>query len=229
MKKKRRQEDPEHPDRWIVSYADFITLLFAFFTTMYALSHVDLGKLDLFQGSMRSAFKAAGPYPMETTVIEGIKPINYADISLEKEITEQFRKFGIIESIIITREDRGVSLSFGDNVLFDSGSADLKNEAKPLLAAAASLIKRSQRSIIIEGHSDNIPLQSQRYSSNLELATARAARAFSYLVTEEALQPDRISASGYGEYRPAATNATLEGRARNRRVDIIFVSKKTGT
>ncbi len=229
MRKKRTREEPEHADRWVVSYADFITLLFAFFTVMYAVSRVDLGKVELFRGSMQSAFKATGVHPGGAIIIEGIKPANYADIGLEKDIRTQFNAFAPIEALAISRDDRGVALSFGDNILFESGSAEIKHEAWPLLAAVASIIKRSQRSVLIEGHTDNIPLRGSRYSSNLELATARAASIFSFLVSEEAVLQDRISASGYGDYRPIASNATVEGRARNRRVDIIFVTKKDGT
>jgi len=228
-RRKKKSEEPEHPDRWVVSYADFITLLFAFFTTMYAISHVDAGKLARFSGSMKSAFKVTGTSALDTTVIEGIKPPNYADISLEKEVQGELSKFGIIEGIVVSRDQRGVVLSFGDALLFESGSADLRKEARPLLATAASLIKRSQRPIVIEGHADNIPLRSERYSSNLELSAARAARTYSLLIDEEAVSPDRLSASGYGEYRPIASNATPEGRTRNRRIDIIFVAKKDGT
>jgi chemotaxis protein MotB len=229
MRKKRKTEQPENTDRWVVSYADFVTLLFAFFTAMYAVSHVDLGKMKLFQGSMQSAFKAPGTHAVETSVIEGLKVPNSADIGLEKEVRAQFNNFGIIEDIIVTRGDRGVALSLGDHVLFESGAAELKPEARPLLDAAASLIGKSQRSILIEGHTDNMPLRSSRYSSNLELSTARAARIFSFFVSEEDIPPERISASGYGEYRPVASNAMPEGRARNRRVDIIFVSPRDGS
>jgi len=229
MRKRRITEEPENADRWVVSYADFITLLFAFFTVMYAVSRVDIGKVEIFRGSMQSAFKAKGGGPAGSSVIEGIKPANYADIGLEKDIRSQVNAFATIEAIALSRDDRGVALSIGDNVLFESGSAELKQEARPLLTAVASIIKKSQRSVLIEGHTDNIPLRNSRYSSNLELATARSARIFSFFVSEEAIHQDQISTSGYGEYRPIASNATLEGRARNRRVDIIFVSKQEGT
>jgi chemotaxis protein MotB len=226
MRRKRKIEEPENADRWVVSYADFITLLFAFFTTMYAISHVDAGKLARFSGSMKSAFKVSGAVTADTSVIEGIKPVNYADISLEKDVQAEFTKFDIMEGITTTRDQRGVVISIGDSLLFESGSSELRREARPLLAVVASLIKKYQRAIIIEGHSDNIPLRGTRYASNLELSAARASHTYSFFVDEEVVSPERMSAAGYGEYRPMASNATLEGRARNRRVDIIFVAKK---
>jgi len=229
MRRKRKIEEPENADRWVVSYADFITLLFALFTTLYAISHVDLGKLERFTGSMRSAFKVSGIEAVSSNVIVGIKPVNYVDVGLEKDLQEAFNKFGILEGIVISRDQRGVILSFSDALLFESGSADLRKEARPFLATAAALIKRSQRLVSIEGHTDNLPLRSTRYASNLELSTARASRTYSFLLDEEVVNPERLSASGYGEYRPAASNASLEGRTRNRRVDIVFASKRDGT
>lgn len=228
MKRRRRLEEHESSDRWVVSYADFITLLFAFFTTLYAISHVDLGKLRMFTGSVKTAFRAAGIDAINPAVFDGVKPLNYADISLERDIRAEFNKFGIIENIAISLDQRGVKLSFGDSLFFDSDSAELREEARPFLSAVATLIKRSQRAILIEGHSDNIPLRGGRYSSNIQLSSARAAQTYSFLVEEEALNPERMSVSGYGEFRPIASNATVEGRARNRRVDIIFVAKKDG-
>jgi len=228
MRKKRKREEAENTDRWVVSYADFITLLFAFFTTMYAISHVDLGKLQRFSGSMKSAFKAAGQEAVDTTVIEGIKPINYADVGLERDIEDVFKRFDIIEAITVERDQRGVIITMRDDVLFDTGSAVLKQSARPILAMTATLIRKSQRDIVIEGHTDNMPLNNSRYASNLELSTARAASTYAYLTSEEAIRPEQMSAAGYGEYRPMASNATPEGRARNRRVDILFVSKKDG-
>jgi chemotaxis protein MotB len=226
MRHKRKKEEQENADRWVVSYADFITLLFAFFTTMYAISHVDAGKLARFSGSMKSAFKVAGAVTVDTSVIEGIKPVNYADIGLEKDVQAEFKKFDIMEGIAIIRDQRGVVISIGDTILFESGSSELRREARPLLSTIATLIKKYQRTIIIEGHTDNIPLRGSRYASNLELSTARASRTYVFLFEEEAVRPEGMSAAGYGEYRPIASNATVDGRARNRRVDIIFVAKK---
>lgn len=226
MKKKRAQEEPEHADRWVVSYADFITLLFAFFTTMYAISSVDQGKLARFSGSLKNAFKTSGATVVNTSIIEGIRPVNYSDISLENDLRTALNKSDIIEGIVLSLDQWGVLLSIGDELLFESGASEIRPAARPLLATVASLIRQSRRSVVIEGHTDNIPLRSARYSSNLELSTARAARAYSFFVQEESINPEQISASGYGEYRPAASNATLEGRNRNRRVDIIFVTKQ---
>lgn len=110
--------------------------------------------------------------------------------------------------------------------MFDTGSAEIKDEAKKMLTAVLSVIKKIQNNIVIEGHTDNIPIKSAEYHSNWELSTARAMSVLMYLMQEDGIRPERFSASGYGEHRPIMSNATPEGRARNRRVDIILVSKK---
>ena len=224
MRTKRQHEEPENPDRWVVSYADFITLLFAFFTTLYAISHVALGHLRQFTGSLQTAFRASDVRPGATPVIEGVRPLSVADSQFEQQIREALQKFDIIEGIVITRDDRGIIVSLMDPLLFDPGASDPRQEARPVLAAVASLAQRSGRRISIEGHTDNIPLAASRYRSNLELSAARAAGVFAVLHDESPPLADRMSIAGYGEYRPVVSNTTPEGRIRNRRVDILFVS-----
>ncbi len=230
MHKKRKIEVEENHDRWVVSYADFITLLFAFFTTMYAISHVDVGKLERFSGSMKSAFKSSSEGDIGNgTVINGIRPINYADVGLEKDVLAELKKFGIIDAIAVVRDQRGVLISFGDSLFFENGSAELRRESRPYLSSVASLIKKYHRDIVIEGHTDNIPVHNSRYSSNIELSSSRASCVYSFLVNEEGVDAEQMGIAGYGEYRPVESNSTPEGRARNRRIDIVFVSKKEGT
>lgn len=221
---KRRREEEENTDRWVVSYADFITLLFAFFTTMYAISHVDLGKLKMFAGSMRSAFKANGAERM--TVIEGIKPVDYGIFEIEKDIRTVIGKFDKIEGITTVIDDRGLRLILNESVLFDSGSATLKERAREILSQVVPVIKKVKNHISIEGHTDNVPIKNARYPSNWELSVARAMSVLMYLIEDHRIDPSRLSASGYGEWRPIESNVTPEGRARNRRVEIIFEANR---
>jgi len=225
-RKQKTTEDHDNPDRWVVSYADFITLLFALFTTLYAISHVDQTKLKRFTGSMKTAFKVGPVEAVDTAVIEGIAVPNYADIGLENELREGFKKFAIMEGISVSRDERGVVVSLGETLLFESGTAELRAAARPLFALVAPLIKQTQRTVIVEGHTDNIPLRNVRFASNMELSAARAAAVFSSFVTEDLVNPDQLSTAGYGEYRPVASNAAPEGRALNRRIEIIFVTPR---
>jgi len=229
MRKRRMKDDSDNADRWVVSYADFVTLLFAFFTTMYALSHVDVGKLERFAGSMKSAFKATGSGDINTNIIEGIRPIPYDDYELEKDIRAMLENFPAMAGIAVSRDNRGVLISLGDSVLFDSASAVIKDEAKPLLLSVAAILKKTSNDILIEGHTDTLTMRSAQYPSNWELSSARATSVLIYFLKDPANNPSRFAAAGYGEYKPIASNTTPDGRAKNRRVDIIFVSQQNGS
>jgi chemotaxis protein MotB len=228
VRRRNATPEPDTTDRWVVSYADFITLLFAFFTTMYAISHVDVGKLERFEGSMRSAFKAAGDI-QQGPVMGSLRPLFSSDLYIEREIRRDLKKFDTISDIGISRGDRGIIVSLGDALLFESGSAGIREEAIPVLSSIASVMKTIRNEVLIEGYTDNIPISNSKYPSNWELSTARAVSVLMYFLDIHHMDPSRFSASGYGEYRAIASNMTPEGRAKNRRVDIIFVSKRTRT
>lgn len=229
MRKKYKTIESDNPDRWVVSYADFITLMFAFFTALYAISQVDIWKLEKFSTSIRDAMKT-GDEPVKTqpttTIIEGVKPIYIGDIQLQRDVKEILNKAGFVEGVTISASSRGVYISLSDFSIFDKGSAKIKEDAKPLLSLIADIIKNTSNSIVVEGHTDNLPIRGSQFSSNLELSTARASSVIIYFINEHRIPPERFSAAGYGEYKPIASNTTSEGRDKNRRVDILFVSSQ---
>ncbi|MDA8083988.1 MAG: OmpA family protein [Nitrospiraceae bacterium] len=221
--KRRRPVEEENPDRWVVSYADFITLLFAFFTALYAISRVDTGKLQMFTGSMRSAFRSA---PVSSPqVIEGIVPLPEDSLVLEREASRALAPLKARDDVSVGRSERGVVISIGDRLLFDVGRAAVRESSGPVLSSIASLLLRLPNEVVIEGHTDNIPIggPKSKYASNWELSTARATAVLQYFLENYPLPPERFSAAGYAEFRPVASNATPEGRAKNRRVDIIIL------
>ncbi|MDA8239454.1 MAG: flagellar motor protein MotB [Nitrospiraceae bacterium] len=222
MKRRRLPEDEEHPDRWVVSYADFVTLLFAFFTTMYAVSHVDSGKIELFTGSMRTALKVGGA-AAAAPVIDGISPVAPDVVGIERDFRQVVESGRFGRYVDVRRDRRGVVLSVSDQFLFASGQARIRQDALPGLASLAAALKRVPYGLAIEGHTDNMPLPGGEgpFRDNWELSTARAVNVLRYFVEARGLDPARCSASGYAEFRPLAPNETPEGRAKNRRVDII--------
>lgn len=228
MRKRYRTIESDNPDRWVVSYADFITLMFAFFTALYAISQVDLWKLERFSGSLRDAMKTGdvSKKTETTTIIEGVKPIYIGDIQLERNVKEILNKAGFIEGVTISASSKGIYISLSDLAVFDKGSASLKEDAKHLLTLIADIMKNTGNYIVVEGHTDNLPTRGSQFSTNWELSTGRAASVIMYLINEHGIPPERLSASGYGEHRPVATNSTPEGRNKNRRVDILFLSRR---
>jgi chemotaxis protein MotB len=222
MRRRAPEEERENVDRWVVSYADFITLLFAFFTVLYAISSVDSAKLHDFIGSTRGAFGSA-PVSRTEPVIAGIVPLPPSIAEMEQTADRILASANANGVVTVRRESRGLALSMGEDVLFDAGTATVKPSSLPFLAAVASVLKASDGGAVVEGHTDSLPISNSRYASNWELSSARATKVLECLVSEYGVPPARLSAAGYAEYRPVASNATPEGRARNRRVDVVLL------
>ncbi|MBE0569827.1 MAG: OmpA family protein [Deltaproteobacteria bacterium] len=222
MRRRGRMEEQENPDRWVVSYADFITLLFAFFTVMYAISRVDSAKLGQFVGSTRAAFGPRTPQKAEP-VIEGIAPVTPGGERMRREAVRMIEMSGAAGVVSVRPDDRGIVLSMGEQALFDAARADVKPTAYNALAAVAAILRKAQCDAVVEGHTDSLPISTARYASNWELSSARATGVLARLLGDHGVPPERLSAAGYAEYRPVATNATPEGRGRNRRVDVVLL------
>ncbi len=258
MRRKKQEEEPNH-ERWLVSYADFITLLFAFFTTLYAISTVDVQKMGKMVTSMRESFDSnlfpagsrslslnpgAGDNPSSREILQsidqrGTRAKNAANLasgsrrnllSGEKELGRLKREIEQILSAEVQKgrlrmklEPRGLVISLGEAGMYDSGSDQIKPEGKAMLDTVAMSLASLQNQIRVEGHTDNVPIRNSRFPSNWELSTARATGMLRYLVERYSFMPDLLSAGGYAEYRPAATNDTEEGRTHNRRVDIVVL------
>ena len=206
---RRVEEEPENTDRWLISYADFITLMFTFFAALYALSSVDKAKMEQFSGSLNQTFK----------VIE--KPIPLIDNQKTMLIEDIRKATGDLQGITVKNEPRGVVVTFSDSVLFASGSAELKPEIHAVLEKLSKLLSTVPGRVAIEGHTDNVPISSSKYSSNWELSTARDASMLHFFI-EKGTDPAKYSIAGYAEFKPLESNATEEGRQKNRRVEIVI-------
>ncbi|MFA6149252.1 MAG: OmpA family protein [bacterium] len=228
MRRREPEDHQDNADRWVVSYADFITLLFAFFTVMYAVSRVDSGKLNLFVGSTRGAFGSNPPASMRP-IIPGIVPIPPTAVGLQREAARILAAAGAEAAVTVRQDPRGLVLSIGENVLFGAGTAAVKPSSSASLAAVATVLKKGQCDAVVEGHTDSLPISNARYASNWELSATRATNILERLVVEYGISPGRLSAAGYAEFRPVASNTNPEGRARNRRVDVVLLLSGTGS
>jgi chemotaxis protein MotB len=267
-KRKKHAEEHENSERWLVSYADFMTLLFAFFTTMYAISTVDAQKVGKMVNSMRASFDSSvfEQGSRTLTLSAGNGGASNANEILQNPVlknsanTNDFvvkKKDGTnskasskknmvsgemamgrlkrgVESLLspeikksmvrVRMEPRGLVISLGENGIFDSGSDIIKPQGRVLLDTIATSLVALGNQIRVEGHTDNVPIRNSRFPSNWDLSTSRATAVVSRLITNFGLPPELLSAAGYAEYRPAATNDTDEGKARNRRVDIVVLN-----
>ncbi|HEY6361663.1 MAG TPA: flagellar motor protein MotB [Vicinamibacterales bacterium] len=215
-------------DRWLLSYADLVTLLLALFTTLYAASSVDARKLAPLQTSLREAFDA--PPIIETvnprgalvpalTATPGQTAQDHLQARLMQELSEALR----LQRVDIHRDARGLVVTLPEEAAFATASTDVSLEARDLIDRVATAVRPTSGSVRIEGHTDDVPIRTARYSSNWELSTARASAVVAYLVESSGFDPGRLSAAGYGEFHPRVANDTPQNRARNRRIDIVIL------
>ncbi len=208
-RRNRREGSQEHLDRWLISYSDFLTLMFTFFAALYALSTVDKEKVGQFSTSLHKAFN----------VIE--RPVQVLE-DVQKPLAREIRKnFANVEGISVKSEPRGIVITLSNDTAFTPGSAEIRDNMASQLMKLSDILNASPGRIIIEGHTDNVPVSGGIYKSNWELSAARASSVLHVLI-QQGLDPNRFIIAGYGEYRPLDSNASEEGRARNRRVEIIL-------
>jgi chemotaxis protein MotB len=226
-------------DRWLVSYADFVTLLLAFFVTIYAINQMDNAKLVQAQDSIQRALNAPvflGGFPLEpgigvqtTPGINGDLPAASLGASPQTQIEEVSRlvqdslrdttNFQDIRTMIT---GRGLVIHLPEFLFFATGEAQIRPEAEPLLNRLATILKKIPNQVMVEGHTDNRPINTPQFPSNWELSLHRATNILRYLIKKDHLDPARFAAAGYGEFAPIASNADDAGRRLNRRVDIVI-------
>ncbi len=227
---KKKHEEHENHERWLVSYADFITLLFAFFVVMYSTSSINEGKYRAVSESAQAAFN---PSSLTSKKVEIGPKLSSGDRTTGKveyiaAIKNVLKTFEQNKKVSVFQNTKGIVIRITDTALFDSGKAEIKSDALETIDHLAGTLTGIKRNIQIEGHTDNIPINSPVYPSNWELSSSRATSIVRRFVNMR-LEPSSLTAIGYGEYRPIASNDTEEGRSRNRRVDIVILNEKQQT
>lgn len=250
MAKKKKHEEHENLERWLVSYADFITLLFATFVILYALSQLDLAKFKLLKVSLNEAFTPTIFSGKQDTILtnQGDKLLNESkqgdDVNIlppinpnleekkmeeaKKEVEEEIVKEKI-EGVSVKIDKRGLIISLVDSIFFDPGSAFLKSGALEALNKVAGVIKKKFPGyhIRIEGHTDSLPISSAVFPSNWELSASRASSVVRHFISKFSIDKDLFSAVGYADTVPIAPNNIESGRKKNRRVEIVILNSKT--
>jgi chemotaxis protein MotB len=230
MRKKKHPEHVNH-ERWLVSYADFITLLFAFFVVMFAVSQVDSKRVGRFTEAFSKAIgedffpdRGRGFLPSSD---EELRKLGDQENKVPQEISELREALKTLSESqealhglqVIQRRNELV-LRLADNIFFESGDDSLLAPAVLILHVLGPELASRNVDVRVEGHTDNRPIRTARYRSNWDLSTARATAVLAKLAAE-GIEPSRLSAAGYGEFRPIAPNASEEGRKQNRRVDLV--------
>ncbi|HVN22911.1 MAG TPA: flagellar motor protein MotB [Syntrophorhabdales bacterium] len=234
--RKKKPEEHENLERWLITYADLITLLLAFFILMYTMSKQDSKKYQEVAAHLKAIFSGshailatgnvAGKAPIELSFKGGAENVAALKEQLEKELREIGDKGAAdgMQNISLVSDERGLVVRAMEKAFFDTGRADLTSRARSALDGIAPVLVGMPNHVRVEGHTDNVPISTSEFRSNWELSVRRATEVVRYLVERRHFPPDRISASGYAEYRPIASNDTPEDRATNRRIEIIIVN-----
>lgn len=209
--------------RWLLTYADMITLLLVFFIVLYVSSKVDAKKYNDLASSIRVAFGATMPASSIAQVGRGEeKRLPIQDLvgmlmqRFSRELEEEIRQ----GSVEIQRTEKGIVLRFGEAVLFESGKATLSDNAKRLMDQVASSLREIPNAIEVEGHTDSLPIRTHFFPTNWELSVSRATSVVRYLVEARGLSPERLAARGLADNRPLVPEDHLRGNPRNRRVEV---------
>lgn len=230
---KKKHEEHENHERWLVSYADFITLLFAFFVVMYSVSSVNEGKFRVLSDSLVSSFannKPVGELSLVNLPIQKSTPIQVKEEQHSTDNSRSYLKVAnaitaakIPQGVKITSTERGLNIRIKDEALFRSGSASINPQIQEFVDLIAGLVKDLPNLIAVEGHTDNQPIRSATFPSNWDLSTARANALIRYLIEQHQFGDHRFSSTGYAGTRPVDSNDTPDGQASNRRVELIVL------
>jgi len=236
--KRATSEKKGNHERWLITYADMITLLLIFFIVMYTLSRIDVKKFQYLSASLSKALGAGAmmldsPGPSVVPGIAGSVPQsalhsgeNQQLENVKRDLEKFIKDANLQAKVSVTSEERGVVLSFQGEVLFRLGSAELTPRARELIHKVGPMLETMPNYIRVEGHTDNLPIVSAPYPSNWELSAARANSVLKELIRNFDIYPQRMSAVAYGEYRPIVPNNSDENRQLNRRVNIVILYSK---
>ena len=214
-------------DEWRIAYIDLLTNVLIFFIMAFSLSIVDVGRLQMFSEYFtgKAAPKSAGTVP-QTGKVPIDQPGGLVPRSSITPVFEELKKLSQIPGVQVSQKKEGVYLTLADKLLYDVGKADLKPDALPIMDRVAQISTSTAFDLRVEGHTDNVPIHTPQFPSNWELSATRAVSVVRYLVEVKKIPPARLSAVGYGEFRPVAPNETPEGKQSNRRVEMVLIGAK---
>ncbi|WP_353892089.1 OmpA family protein [Proteinivorax hydrogeniformans] len=235
-RRRRHEESSKGQQNWLLTYSDVITLVLCMFVMLYSFSTIDAQKFEQLVQSLNQSFSG---------VLDGGKIVDPADDldnllppdaegdeeedelrDVFEEIEELVKQHGLEEEVAIGYTPIGIEITFDNATLFDSGSAELREESYDVLENIGEILSEVDNLITVEGHTDDVPMNSAQFPSNWELSSSRAISVVRYLKQTNDIKPHRLSATGYGEYNPIATNETERGRQKNRRVNVVILKSE---
>ncbi|MCS6304550.1 MAG: OmpA family protein [Nitrospira sp.] len=237
---KRKHEEHENHERWMVSYADFITLLFAFFVVMYSISSVNIGKYRTVSESIKAALNPLANHSGANQMIsvgeakmalQGRNPTDAKEITIRRirqltQVIKDKQLKDLVAFVTVVQTINGdIVITIPDRLLFNSGEATVRTEALPFLEGLGGAILEMNRHARVEGHTDNVPIRTAQFPSNWELSAARAVMVVRVLSELYGVPADHLAAVGHADTRPLTDNSDAEQRAKNRRVEVVILEQ----
>lgn len=215
----------EFSNTWLITYSDMITIILCFFIIFFTLSTEEISSLYQIQNALTAEVEQLNTENEKLAAeLFGLMDIK-EDLKTSKEdFISYLREKELMDAVDIIENERGLLIRFKDNVLFDSGKAAISSDGYMILSKVADKLNNIENTIIVEGYTDNIPMNTPEFPSNWELSVARAINVVKYFTEKKGIEEERISVSGFGERNPIDTNDTAEGRANNRRIEITIVN-----
>ncbi|MGD9809201.1 MAG: flagellar motor protein MotB [Deferribacterales bacterium] len=230
MGKKKCEDCKPGAPMWMSTFSDMATLLMTFFILLLSMASMDKRKIKVALGSLQGSLGVLKEgNKTEMTQEDIMSRLSFVQNvrSVQKKVTKSLKEYvksaQMSQVVTIAETKKGVSVRILDKMLFQPGSAEILDQAKPLLDKLAAVIEESPFNIMVEGHTDDIPISTALYPSNWELSTARAVSVVKYFMSKE-VSPQRLSASGYAENHPVTPNISAASREKNRRVEVNFIS-----
>ncbi len=236
-RKKGAPQDEIRGDEWLATYSDTVTLLLTFFVLLYSMATLDVQKMQKISQAFQVVMSGeTGDTILEYDLYNGQVPLIGGESPIEETVDEtdveqsmyfQVKKYidehDLEELVDIINSERGIVIQLRDNILFETSSSALRSDSKAVLDKISDLIGTLPNNIIIEGHTDNRPINTSKFPSNWELSVDRAVNVVRYFVEAKGLEASRFSAAGYGQFQPIAPNDSAENMAKNRRVNILIM------
>jgi chemotaxis protein MotB len=241
MKRTRKRVPHASHERWLVSYADFITLLFAFFVVLYSTAQVDKRRMVELAAAIQEGFEQMGTNPTYSapvlpaipsvaalaaapSVLPSRNPPSKDLDDLRRDLEKALAAEIANGEVALRNTPEGLVISLREAGFFDSGSAGTTASSQPAFGRMTTVLRAREYNIRIEGHTDDVPIHNSQYTSNWELSTARSTEMIRLLIQKYGFDPQRLSAGGYAQFHPVASNASAAGRALNRRVDVVILT-----
>jgi len=244
-RRKKKQRHEEHIDEsWLVPYADILTLLLALFIVLFASSSVDAVRFQQLSNVFNQVFTSGTGFmdfpsdspsneptsPEQRTGAEKLEKLGKNEqeelMEVQERVNDYIQKNDLTDKLGTNLTDEGMLISIRENVLFESGVAEVRSENRKMAKEISGLLVMDlPRNIIVSGHTDNIPIKNSKYESNWDLSVMRSVNFMKLLLENKDLDPEMFSAKGHGEFKPVASNETKKGRAKNRRVEILIVPR----